>query len=461
MKRVNGADIEYFKGVVEPGRVSTGESVLDLHSRDQSHHRPCRPDVVIWPISAHEVSKILIYCNEKRIPVTPWGVGTSLEGNPIPVKGGVVLDFSHMNRILEIRADDFQVDVEPGVNYKDLNEKLRHLGLFFPPDPGANASIGGMIGNNASGTRTVKYGSTRDYVLRLKVVLASGEVVEVGSRASKSSSGYDLLHLFVGSEGTLGVVVEATLRLVGSPPEYSAMIVVFDDLDSAGRAVFEIMRAGLDPAALEVLSLECVDLINKEKALGLPFGPTMFVEFVGPSQAYLEDVIAMAQEICKEAGAIDFETGIGRERRDQLFKARHELGEMIIRANPNRGMLTTDVAVPISRFPYLLSFAKKVTSHIGIPAYIFGHAGNGNIHIVFMGDNKKEGEWDTIHRINEMVVDKALEMGGTCTGEHGIGIGKVNFMKKEHPTSLGLMRKIKGLLDPNGILNPGKVLPEE
>jgi D-lactate dehydrogenase (cytochrome) len=450
-------DLRALADMVEPRRISWGESVLDLHSRDQSHHSASRPDVVIWPKGPEEVSKILMYCNQRRIPVTAWGAGSSLEGNPIPVKGGVVLDFSEMNRILEIRPSDFQADVEPGVVYQDLNEGLRHLGLFFPPDPGARATIGGMIGNNASGTRTVKFGSTKDYVLRLKVVLASGEILELGSRASKSSSGYDLLHLFVGSEGTLGIVVEATLKLVGMPPESSAIVATFPELRSAGDAVFEIMRAGLDPAALEVLSEECVDLIVSETGLEIPQGNLLFVEFLGPSISYLKEVSALAEGILRENGAISMETGIGRAKRDSLFKARHQLGEMIIRRHPGRGFMTTDVAVPMSRFPELLGFARELTREVPIPSYVFSHAGNGNIHAVLMGKRGDNEEWALIDQINEALVKKAIEMGGTSTGEHGVGIGKVKFMELEHKNSLNWMKNLKTLLDPNGILNPGKM----
>jgi len=449
---------EELSTFVEKDRISWGESVLDLHSRDQSHHTPVRPDVVIWPQEVKEVCQILRFCNEKKIPVTPWGAGTSLEGNPIPIKAGVVLDFSLMNKILDIRAQDFQVDVQPGVVYQDLNEKLRHMGLFFPPDPGARATIGGMIGNNASGIRTVRFGSTRDYVLRLKVVLASGEVLQLGSRASKSSAGYDLLHLFVGSEGTLGIIVEATLKVVGMPPDSSAMIASFVDLREAGNAVFEIMRAGLEPGALEVLSEECVALIKKESDLDVPLKNLLFVEFLGPSMNYLRDVVLAAEELLKETGADTIQKGIGREKRDILFKARYQLGEMIIRNHPDRGFLTTDTAVPISKFPQLLMFARKITHGLDIPAYIFSHAGNGNIHVALMGKKGDNKEWSLIQEINERLVKKALELGGTCTGEHGVGIGKRPFMELEHKDAIVWMRRLKEFMDPNGILNPGKII---
>ncbi len=456
---VTEAHIKELKSMVTPDRFSTGESNLDLHSKDQSHHKASRPEAVIWPVDRREVSDILKYANEHLIPVTGWGAGTSLEGNPIPVRAGIVLDFSHMNQILEIREEDFQADVEPGVGYRHLNEALRHKGLFFPPDPGASATIGGMIANNASGTRTVRYGSTKDHVLQLSVVLATGEIIEMGTRASKTSSGYDLIHLFVGSEGTLGVVVEATLRLVGLPEEFSAAIVTFPSVEAAGRAVFEIIRSGLDPASLELLAPECVELINKEKGLGLEVSPTLFMEFHGPSKKQMAEVLEMVGEICKEEGCVEFRSGLGREERDRLFKARHELGEMLLRNNLGRSPMSIDVAVPITAYPEMIAFARQESENTGLPAYIFSHAGDGNIHLVLMWKTGDEREWVVIDQANSHVVSKALAMGGTATGEHGVGIGKRKFMDEEHGKSLEWMRRIKFLFDPKGILNPGKIFP--
>ncbi|MCJ7662829.1 MAG: FAD-binding oxidoreductase, partial [Desulfobacterales bacterium] len=306
-------DKSYIESIVSAERISTGESNLDLHSRDMSGHRASRPEAVVWPRERAEVSRILNYADQRRIPVTAWGAGTSLVGNPIPLHGGIVLDFTQMDSILEIRQDDFQVDVEPGVIYKDLNHKLRHTGLFFAPDPGASATIGGMIANNASGIRTVRYGSTKDNVLRLVMVLASGEIIEVGHRASKSSSGFDLLHLFVGSEGMLGVVVEATLRLVGLPAEIASAVATFQTVEEAGKAVFAIIRSGLDPAALELMAPECIDLINRKKNLGLHISPTLFMEFHGPTRHHLTEVIGIAEGLCREHSCREFRPGLDKE----------------------------------------------------------------------------------------------------------------------------------------------------
>ena len=311
--RLNQGDRKHLESIVGIERFSTGESNLELHSKDQSYHLPVRPEGVIWPVNRLEVSKVLAYASERMIPVTGWGSGTSVEGNPIPVSKGLVLDFSQMARIVSIREADFQADVEPGVVYQDLNEKLRHKGLFFPPDPGARATVGGMLANNASGLRTVKYGSSRANVLRLTVVLASGEILEIGSRSSKTSSGYDLINIFVGSEGTLGIVVEATIRLRGLPEEVSAAIVTFPSVDAAAKAVFGIKRFALDPASLELLAPECVALINDERKLGLNISPMLFIEFHGSSQNQLQEIITMAREICEASGCLDFMPGIEKK----------------------------------------------------------------------------------------------------------------------------------------------------
>lgn len=455
--RIEKKDLENLRSFAGPERISTGESVLDLHSRDQSRHMPVLPEAVIWPVSESEVSDILKYAGKRMIPVTGWGSGSSLEGNPVPVKKGIVLDFSLMNRITDIREEDFLADVEPGVIYRDLNKKLRHRGLFFPPDPGADATIGGMIANNSSGIRTVKYGSTRDNLLRLSVVLADGEVIRTGTRASKTSSGYDLINLFAGSEGTLGIITQATVRLTGLPQEVSAGIVNFPSLEDAGKAVFEIIRSGLDPAALELLDPQCIRLINRYQDMDLAPSPTLFIEYHGPSESFLGEVINITEELCRENRCYDFRSGIGREERDSFFSARHGLSEMITRSHPGCAFLSCDVAVPVTGYPEIISMAKEEVEKNSMTAYIFSHAGDGNLHLKFAGRKDSKRDWDLISEINNKVVLKAIGMGGTATGEHGVGIGKCRFMHDEHGNSLDWMKKIKQLFDPNGILNPGKI----
>jgi len=452
--------IKALQSMVNADRFSTGESVLDLHARDQSSHPRSRPEAVIWPLSAAEVSNILKYANAHRIPITGWGSGSSLEGNPIPVKHGIVLDFSQMNRILEIREEDFQADVEPGVVYQDLNEKLKHTGLFFPPDPGARATIGGMIANNASGTRTVYYGSTKDYVLRLTAVMASGEIVKIGTRSSKTSSGYDLIHLLIGSEGTLGIVVQATLRLTGLPPEFSAAVVTFPNVEAAGRSVFEIKRAGLNPAALELLGPEAVALMNREENLDLSVSPTLFIEFHGITTGQLAEALEMAEEICRAQGCLEFRPGLGRAERDRIFKARHGLGETIIRNHPGCRVLSTDVAVPNTQYPELIKTIHHEVEAHKIIGYTLSHAGDGNVHLVVAGKKGDSKDWEKIDRVVNTVVTRALDLGGTATGEHGVGIGKRHYMAAEHGSSLQWMQRLKSMFDPNGILNPGKIFPD-
>ena len=458
---VTPEDLQELATILPPERISTGESQLDLHARDQSAHPACRPEVVLWPETAEETARLLRFADRRRIPVVGWGAGSSLEGNPIPVCRGLVLDFSRMNRILAVREEDFQADVQPGVVYQDLNDRLRHTGLFFPPDPGARATIGGMIANNASGTRTVLYGSTRDYVLRLVVALASGEILELGTRANKSSSGYALLHLFVGSEGTLGLVVEATLRLAGAPAEVSAAVATFPTIAAAARAVFEIKRAGLNPAALELLGPECVALMNREEALELALAPTLFLEFHGTGASQLAEGLEAAAEICAAAGGIDFRPGLGRAERDRIFKARHGLGEMIQRNHPEHRILVMDVAVPLTAYGELLAaMGEEVRAH-GLTAYTLSHAGNGNVHLNIAGRKDDPAEWELVQQVSGRIVRRAIALGGTATGEHGVGLGKRRYMPLQHGPSLAWMRRVKELFDPRGILNPGKIFPVE
>jgi D-lactate dehydrogenase (cytochrome) len=364
-----------------------------------------------------------------------------------------------MNRILDIRAEAFQADVEPGVIYQDLNEKLRHTGLFFPPDPGARATLGGMIANNASGTRTVYYGSSKDYVLRLSVVVANGEIIKLGNQASKTSSGYDLIRLFVGSEGTLGIVVGATVRLVGLPVEFSAAVATFPSVEAAGKVVFEIMRSGLNPAALELLGPECIVLMNAEENLELTVSPTLIMEFHGTTTSQLAEVLEMAEEICKSEGCQMFETGVGRSERDRIFKARHALGEIIIRKHPDCGILVMDVAVPITAYPELIAAIREKLGATDLTSYFISHAGNGNVHLNIAGQKGNREQWDLINQISQDLVYKTLDLGGTATGEHGVGLGKRKYMPAEHGASLEWMKRVKTLFDPNGILNPGKIFP--
>ena len=454
------AQLDSLKALVPPDSLSAGESARGLHSRDQSSHEAHLPDVVIWPETTEQVSRILACADRERIAVTGWGAGSSLEGNSIPLRGGIVLDFGRMNRILTVYASDFQVTVQPGIFYKDMNKSLAPHGLFFAPDPGANASIGGMIANNAAGTRTPKYGATRDNVLALEVVLANGDVIRTGSRSVKQSAGYDLTHLFVGSEGTLGIITEATLRLAPLPEHFSAVVASFATTTDAANAVFGVMGAGLNPAALELLDAPCMAAINRSHEFDWQVAPTLFLEFHGASAASLEVELEVVKEICEQMGSQSFTAGLGREARDRLWRARHGLFESLVRVYPRQAYLITDVSVPISQYPPLVAEAADVLDKMpDVNAFIFGHAGDGNMHSVIFFDNRP-AEYERVQTgFNDRVVEKAIALGGTSTGEHGVGIGKQKYMVREHgEIAMDLMRRLKEFFDPHVILNPGKVV---
>jgi D-lactate dehydrogenase (cytochrome) len=452
---ITSDDIINLKDIVGEQFVSTGESVLNLHSHDESYHAPVLPDVVAWPHNTGEVSRIARYAFEREIPITGWGVGTSLEGNPIPVSRGIVLDFQQMQSVLVIRPEDFQVDVEAGVVYKELNKELARHGLFFPPDPGAAATIGGMIGNNASGIRTVKYGATKDHILRLVVVLPGGEVIRIGNRARKTSSGYDLIHLFVGSEGTLGLATEATLRLVGLPANFLALRVTFPQARNATDTVFKVMSSGFSPAAMEFLDSNVIGVLNRDRNLTMEESPTLLMEFNGFSEEGLKVEMDYIEEICRENGSTFIDKGIGRAERDRLWEMRHLTFESIKRQHPGFLPLIVDIAVPLSCYSDMAAFIKHEVRDLA--AYVFGHAGDGNIHVIIMDSPSDRGRWAKVEEANRHIVEKALEFEGTCTGEHGVGIGKRGFLPGEHGGSLELMKRIKTLIDPEGLFNPGKI----
>ena len=458
--RVTPEDIAYLKQAIGEKHVSAGESNLDLHSRDESYHEPHRPDVVVWPQRTEDVVTAVRLAHDKGYAVTAWCAGTSLEGNPIPVHGGIVLDFNEMNRILEIREKDLQVDVEVGIQYRDLNNQLRHHGLFFPPDPGAWACIGGMIGNNASGVRTVAYGATRDSVLAMEVVMADGEVIRLGSRAIKSSSGYDLVRLIVGSEGTLGIVTRATLRLRGLPPEYLTVVATFPAVHGACEAVSDTIRYGLNPAALELMDAAVVAEINRDQKMDLEEKPMLFLEFHNVNQAALESQYEMVEAVLTDHGALRIDKGIGADERARLWEVRHGALESIKRNHPGRQVLLVDTCVPISRYAEMVDRAKEAVEREGVTGFFWGHAGDGNLHLGLLFDPSDAAGKEAVQRVNRAVVEHSIAVGGTCTGEHGVGIGKLPFVEAEHGRALEYMRRIKQALDPKGILNPGKMLPE-
>ncbi|GAB4523204.1 MAG: FAD-binding oxidoreductase [Anaerolineae bacterium] len=445
--------------LVGENNISTAQADLDLHSRDQSKHDARYAEAVIWPESAEQVAAVLRFAHERRVPITPWGVGTSLEGNCIPVYGGISLSFERMNRIIEVHADDFQVTVQPGIGHKDLNEALSRYGLFFPPDPGANASIGGMLANNAAGIRTVKYGASKDNVLRMQVALADGRLIEVGSRSVKQSSGYDLLHLFVGSEGTLGVITEATVKLVPVPMFMSAVVAGFETVDAAVETVVAVRGSGLDPAALEFIDSVHARLLSEHAGVDLPDKQLLFMEFHAANELSLAQGLEMVRDICEEMGAVSLHATTDTAERKKLWHARHSSYEIVTRAHPGKKFFIMDVAVPISSYPQLIAYVEQVRDEFNIPAYMIGHAGDGNIHVEFPYAN--DAEYAVAQDCNRLIVLKALELEGTATGEHGVGIGKAQYMEREHGEALNVMRALKQTLDPHGILNPGKIFPQD
>jgi len=452
--------LDFLTNLLGPDRVSTRQADLDAHSLDESFHTPHPPEVVVWPQNTQEISAILKYANEKRIPVTPWSGGTSLEGNPIPVQGGILLALYNMNQILEVREADLQVVVQPGIVYDELNKKLAHYGLFFPPAPGSSdvATIGGMVANNSSGMHAVKYGATKDYVLQLEVVLPSGEIVRMGRPVIKSSSGYDLCRLIVGSEGTLGVVTEITLRL-RIRPEAMAAVAVFPSMQSAAEAIYAINRYGPTPAALELMDPTIVRIVNQWTGSTLAEAPTLVMEFHG-LPAGIEQEVELIEETCRDAGCTSFEKGLTPPERERLWHARKQAHEAVKQLNVDCRAEIGDIVVPISRYTEAVAQAYALAQELGVRIATFGHAGDGNLHVEMLSDKLDPRAQELAHTFNRRLVNWALSVGGTCTGEHGVGIGKREFMPTEHGASLEVMRKIKQMLDPNGIMNPGKMFPE-
>jgi D-lactate dehydrogenase (cytochrome) len=437
-------------------RVTVNETILEQHSKGIAYHAPRKPDVVVFPKTAAEVSAVLSYANERCIPVTPFGAGSSLEGHVIPVEGGITLDFTMMNEIIEIRPDDFLAIVEPGVTRMQLNQALKKHGLFFPVDPGADATIGGMAATNASGTNSVKYGVMRDQVLGLEVVLADGTIIHTGGLAVKSSAGYDLTGLFVGSEGTLGAFTRIIVRLQGIPEATNAIKVSFPTLAEAAQAAAAILKAGVSPGKIELVDEQTIDAVNQYKKTDYPVKPTLFIELSG-SAASIQDGTALVKELCAAENAVSFEVEDDSVARAKLWEARHHAAFAIQAAYPGKAMLSTDVCVPISKLPGAIAETRKLVDEYGMTAAIFGHVGDGNYHTVLAFDPNDAEETKRIEEVNARIVRYALSHGGTCTGEHGIGIGKRQFLYEEHRDSVPFMKGIKQLFDPNGIMNPGKI----
>jgi D-lactate dehydrogenase (cytochrome) len=437
-------------------RVSTSPSVLDQHGRDLSYHAQRAPDAVVYPESTAEVAAVLAWANAERVPVVPFGAGTSLEGHVIPVRGGVSLDLTRMDRVLDLRPGDLTARVQAGVMREALNRAAGEHGLFFPVDPGADASLGGMAATNASGTTTVRYGGMRTQVLELEVVLAAGTVVRTGSRAAKTSAGYNLTALFVGSEGTLGVITELTLRLHGIPDYTIAVRATFPDVESACRAAAAMIGSGVMVTRVELLDAATIRAVNAYKGSSYPEAASLFVEFAG-SEAGVAGDLEATRGLAADEGCASFEFERDAEARARLWEARHHVLFALVHGSPGKVHKSTDVCVPVSELPEAIRRARAAVERLGLEAAIVGHVGDGNYHVLFMLDPDDPTESEAAERLNAEIVEDALAVGGTCTGEHGIGLGKIGYLEREHGDLLPLMRGIKRVLDPNGILNPGKV----
>ena len=438
-------------------RLSTAPSVREQHGKDESYHAGHAPDAVAFAHSTAEVSAIVRACADCRVPVIPFGTGTSLEGHVAALHGGVCIDLSQMNRVLRVNVDDLDVVVQPGVTRKQLNNHLKESGLFFPIDPGADASIGGMTATRASGTNAVRYGTMRENVLGLTVVLADGRIIRTGGRARKSAAGYDLTRLFVGSEGTLGVITEITLRLYGIPESMSAAVASFPTIEGAVDTVIQTIQSGIPVARIELLDDVQMDAVNRYSKLDFPVQSTLFFEFHG-TQAGVAEQAEMVRAIAADHGAGDFRWATKPEERSKLWQARHDAYYAAKALRPGGKGWATDVCVPISRLAECISETKKEIRRSTLIAPIVGHVGDGNFHLSFIIDPDDPAEMAAAKAINDRMVMRALALGGTCTGEHGIGYGKLDFLTAEHGDAVAVMRQLKLALDPYNIMNPGKVV---
>ncbi|MDQ0215001.1 D-lactate dehydrogenase (cytochrome) [Oikeobacillus pervagus] len=457
MNRATDEFVAELKEILSESQVSINETVLEQHSKDESYHAISKPDVVVFPMTTKEVSEVIKLANQYQVPVVPFGLGSSLEGHVIPYDRGMTIDFSLMNKVLEIRENDFLVKVQPGVTRSQLNKELKKYGLFFSVDPGADATMGGMAATNASGTTAVKYGVMRDQVRDLEVVLADGSIIHTGNLAAKSSSGYHLNGLFVGSEGTLGCFTELTLRVYGIPEYILAARASFPTVDDAVEAVVAILQAGIPVARVELVDEPSMKQVNQYSETDYKEQPTLFLEFHGNEAGLKQDVQFMKEIVLdKNCVGIEFETD--NAARHRLWEARHHLAYAYVHGYPGKKLMVTDVCLPISELSGAIHHSRKTLDLLGLNGGIVGHVGDGNFHVLLMIDMNDKEEVAKADDFNEQIVMYALERGGTCTGEHGVGIGKQKYQEKEHGEALNVMRKIKQALDPHHLFNPNKIL---
>jgi len=440
-------------------RVSTSHAVREHHGKDESYFPYALPDVVVFAQSTEEVRDIVNICRAHRVPMIPYGVGTSLEGHILAVKGGVCVDLSQMNQVLAVHEADLDAVVQAGVTRKQLNEHIKHTGLFFPVDPGADATLGGMAATRASGTNAVRYGTMRENVLSLKVVLADGRIIQTSRRAKKSAAGYDLTRLFVGSEGTLGIITEVTVKLYPVQEAMSAAVCAFESVDGCTNTVIQTIQAGVPIARCDIVCEKTVDAINKYKKTGYRVAPTVFFEFHGSKSSVIEQAETV-QAIAKENGGMDFVWATKPEERSQLWQARHDAYFACLQIKPGVRAVSTDVCVPISRLSECVHETMADVKDYINPVPLLGHIGDGNFHLMLMVDPDKPEQTELAKQFNKRLVERALKMEGTCTGEHGVGMGKMGSMRMElGDDMMDLMRDIKKVFDPEGLMNPGKVVP--
>ncbi len=440
-------------------RVSTSHAVREHHGKDESYFPYALPDVVVFAKSTEEVRDIVNICRTHRVPMIPYGVGTSLEGHILAVQGGVCIDLSQMNQVLAVHEEDMDAVVQAGVTRKQLNEHIKHTGLFFPIDPGADATLGGMCATRASGTNAVRYGTMRENVLSLKVVLADGRLVQTSRRAKKSAAGYDLTRLFVGSEGTLGIITEATVKLHPVQAAMSAAVCSFRNIDGAAKTVIQTLQAAVPIARSELLCALTMKALNAHNKTQHREQPTLLLEFHGTEAGVVEQA-QMVQEIARENGGMDFQWATRPEERSKLWEARHNAYFACLQLKPGARAVSTDVCVPISRLAECVTETVRDLAKSTLPVPLFGHVGDGNFHLVILIDPQSRPEMDEAKAINARLIARALAMEGTCTGEHGIGMGKMESMRMElGDDMMDLMRDIKKVFDPEGLMNPGKVVP--
>ena len=442
-----------------PGaNLSTTTAVREHHSRGESHHAAALPHAVVFPESTEAVQAIVLACARHHCPIVPFGAGSSLEGHVNPIHGGVSIDMTRMNNVLRVSADDLDATVQAGVTRKQFEKYLRPTGLIFHLDPGADATLGGMAATRASGTTAVRYGTMRDAVLGLTVVLADGRIIKTGGRARKSSSGYDLTKLFVGSEGTLGVITELTLRLHGRPEALAAATCHFESIEQAVRTVITTIQLGIPVARIELLDEVQIDAVNKFSKLSYPVFPTLFFEFHGLSERDVTEQAEAVGELAAENGGRGFARALTPEARAALWQARHDAYYAALAMRPGCRGWTTDACVPISRLADCIVETRADISASHLVAALVGHVGDGNFHMIFPVDPDNAADVAEAERLSHRLVERTLAMGGTCSGEHGVGLGKMKFLEREHGEALDVMRTIKAALDPLGIMNPGKML---